>query len=164
MAATVPPPSAPIVTWLAVPSRTTIVSTAQAAAPAVMPMMSGLASGLRAMRWKIAPERPKAAPTRTAAKPRGSRRVRTTKSVSGRPWPTSVATTSPNGIGNSPTASDQANTTRATATSTEVTTSGRTARRAETPRRTDRTTRAPWGPRRVMTVTDPPASGGARGR
>ena len=66
-----PPPSAPIVTWLAVPSRTTIVSTAQAAAPAVTPMMSGLASGLRAMRWKIAPDRPNAAPTRTAANPRG---------------------------------------------------------------------------------------------
>ena len=35
-------------------------NTADALAPASMPMMSGLASGLRARLWKIAPEMPKA--------------------------------------------------------------------------------------------------------
>ena len=44
---------------------TTIMNTAAVDAPAVMPMMSGLASGLRASDWKIAPERPNAAPTST---------------------------------------------------------------------------------------------------
>ena len=42
-----------------VPS-TTMQNTAAALAPASMPMMSGLASGLRARLWKMAPEMPKA--------------------------------------------------------------------------------------------------------
>ena len=48
-----------------------MTNTAAAAAPALMPMMSGLASGLRAMRWKIAPDSPKAAPTSSGGEARG---------------------------------------------------------------------------------------------
>ena len=50
-------------------------TTAAALAPGVMPMMSGLASGLRASVWKIAPETPKAAPTSSPVSARGSRSV-----------------------------------------------------------------------------------------
>ena len=35
-----------------------MANTAKALAPYVTPMMSGLASGLRAMLWKIAPDMP----------------------------------------------------------------------------------------------------------
>ena len=45
---------------------TTITNTALAEAPALMPMMSGLASGLRARLWKIAPDSPSAPPTSSA--------------------------------------------------------------------------------------------------
>ena len=93
----------------------TMTNTAAAAAPALTPMMSGLASGLRARRWKMAPDSPKAAPTSSAVRPRGRRRVRTMKALSSEPPPTRVASTSPIGTGKSPTASDQANTTKATA-------------------------------------------------
>ena len=37
-----------------------------------MPMMSGLASGLRSMVWNVAPETPNAMPTPTAVTARGS--------------------------------------------------------------------------------------------
>ena len=51
-------------------------NTAAALAPASMPMMSGLASGLRAMLWKMAPEIPNAAPTSTAGeRPRQAQRA-----------------------------------------------------------------------------------------
>ena len=43
-----------------------MANTAEVDAPAVIPMMSGDANGLRASDWKIAPDSPKAAPTSTA--------------------------------------------------------------------------------------------------
>ena len=91
-----------------------MTNTAAAAAPALTPMMSGLASGLRASRWKIAPDSPKAAPTSSAVRPRGRRSVRMMKrAVLGcrrRPgWRARRRA----GTGKSPTASDQANTTNA---------------------------------------------------
>ena len=51
----------------------TITATAPTAAPSVTPRMSGLASGLRAKVWVSAPDRPSAAPTRTATRVCGSR-------------------------------------------------------------------------------------------
>ncbi len=39
--------------------------TAAALAPELMPMMSGEASGLRSIVWKVTPASPKAAPART---------------------------------------------------------------------------------------------------
>ena len=46
--------------------------TAAALAPRLTPTMSGLASGLRSVVWKIAPPTPKARPTSTASTARGS--------------------------------------------------------------------------------------------
>ena len=114
-----------------------------------MPMMSGLASGLRAMRWKIAPDRPNAAPTSTAVRPRGRRSVRTMKSVSGWPRPDErrhhVAERDREvADGQRPGEHDAAPRRRAPT----VTTSGRTATRADRPRRAERSTRAPSGARR----------------
>ena len=91
-----------------------MMNTAEADAPAVMPMMSGLASGLRASDWKIAPDSPNAAPTSTAVNARGSRSVRTMKSESGLPKPKMAGTTSRSGIGKSPTLIDTQNTTKPT--------------------------------------------------
>ena len=70
-----PPAVTPDVEW-----STTMQNTAAAPAPASIPMMSGLASGLRAMLWKIAPDSPNAPPTSTAVRARGRRNVRTMKS------------------------------------------------------------------------------------
>lgn len=58
------PPSSP---------STTIPKAAAALAPEEIPMMSGLASGLRSMVWKVTPPRPKLAPHTTASTTRGSR-------------------------------------------------------------------------------------------
>ena len=58
-----------------------------ALAPEVMPMMSGLASGLRTMVWKIAPDMPKATPTSSPMSARGSRSSLTMKSVARSPRP-----------------------------------------------------------------------------
>ena len=63
-------------------SSMTMQNTAAALAPASMPMMSGLASGLRARLWKIAPEMPNATPTSRPVSARGSRSVRTMNSAS----------------------------------------------------------------------------------
>ena len=49
-----------------------IADTAAALAPRLTPTMSGLASGLRSVVWKIAPPIPKAVPTSTASTARGS--------------------------------------------------------------------------------------------
>ena len=49
-----------------------ITVTAAALAPRLTPTMSGLASGLRSVVWKIAPPMPKARPTSTASTARGS--------------------------------------------------------------------------------------------
>ena len=48
-----------------------MANTAATAAPALTPMMSGLASWLLARRWKIAPDSPKAAPTAQAGQAAG---------------------------------------------------------------------------------------------
>jgi hypothetical protein len=112
------------------------MKTADALAPAVMPMMSGLASGLRASNWKTDPERPNALPTSNAATARGSRSVRTMKSASGLPRPATAGMTSRSGMGKSPTLIDTQNTTNVAATST-----------ASTERlcvRPDRSETAPW--------------------
>ena len=66
---------------------TTMQNTAAALAPASMPMMSGLASGLRARLWKIAPDSPNATPTSTPVSARGRRSVRTMNSASSVPVP-----------------------------------------------------------------------------
>jgi hypothetical protein len=49
-----------------------MTDTAAALAPRLTPMMSGLASGLRSVVWKIAPPTPNATPTSTASTARGS--------------------------------------------------------------------------------------------
>ena len=70
---------------------------AAALAPEEMPMMSGLASGLRSMVWKVTPPSPKHAPASTASTARGRRSVPTVKLA---PWtccPRSTARTSPGG-------------------------------------------------------------------
>ena len=76
-----------------------MAKTAAAPAPASMPMMSGLANGLRARLWKMEPETPKAAPTSRPVRARGRRSVRTMKPASSLPAPTRAATTSLSGIG-----------------------------------------------------------------
>src|SRR5215213_2338543 len=50
-----------------------IASTAPSAAPAETPSVSGDASGLRSSAWNTTPARARAAPTRAAARTRGSR-------------------------------------------------------------------------------------------
>ncbi len=50
----------------------TMANTAAALAPMLTPTMSGLASGLRRIVWKIAPPTPNAAPTRIPSTARGS--------------------------------------------------------------------------------------------
>ena len=56
------------------PSRSsvTIAKTAAVLAPRLTPITSGLASALRSVVWKIAPLTPRAAPTMTASRARGS--------------------------------------------------------------------------------------------
>ena len=116
------PTKAPTETWRYEPPTTTIMNTAAALAPDVMPMMSGLASGLRARLWKMAPERPKATPTSRPVRARGSRRVRTMKSASSLPKPKMAGTTSPSGTGKSPTLIDTQKVTKmATASPIETT-------------------------------------------
>ena len=48
-------------------------TTTKAAAPALMPMMPGSASGLRVTPWRIAPLSPSAAPTLSPSSVRGTR-------------------------------------------------------------------------------------------
>ena len=88
------PRSAPAAVTVDDVSSTTMQNTAAALAPESMPMMSGLASGLRAMLWKMAPEIPKAAPTRMAVIARGRRSVRTMNSDCSSPAPKIAGTTS----------------------------------------------------------------------
>src|ERR687893_726915 len=73
MAVSVAPARAPRVTWFDDPCTMTTTKTAQAVAPALMPMMSGLARGVRAMRCRTAPDRPKQAPTRRPTRRRRRR-------------------------------------------------------------------------------------------
>ena len=80
-----------------------IASTAAALAPVVMPTISGLASGLRRMVWKITPESPNAAPERSPAITRGRRTPSTMKSFAASALPvngeSSEAITSASGKG-----------------------------------------------------------------
>ena len=60
-------------------------------APAVMPMMSGLASGLRASVWKIAPGEPeRGADEQRRSAPAAGAASRTMNSASWLPWPKSA--------------------------------------------------------------------------
>ncbi len=97
-------------------------NTAAALAPASIPMMSGLASGLRARLWKMAPEIPNPAPTSTAVRARGRRSVRTMNSASSVPTPRTAGMTSRNGIGKSPTLIDTQNATKIATVRPTVTT------------------------------------------
>ena len=75
----------------------TIAKTAAAPAPELIPMMSGLASGLRSMVWKVTPARPKLIPATTASTARGSRSRPTVKEAPGTSWPRTTRQTSPSG-------------------------------------------------------------------
>ena len=63
----------------------TITETPASAAPAVIPMMSGETSGLRARSWNIAPDTPSASPASSAVSARGSRSSSTMKLVAWSP-------------------------------------------------------------------------------
>ena len=71
--------------------------TAAALAPAEIPMMSGLASGLRSMVWKAAPAAPKASPASRPARARGSRSVPIAKEAPLTCSPDSTRSTSESG-------------------------------------------------------------------
>ena len=128
------------------PLRITITNTAHAAAPALTPMMSGLASGLWARRWKIAPETPNAAPTSTAARPRGRRSVSTMNALSA----AAAAEQRRHHVGDGQREvadrQPQANTTKPTATRATVTVTARASTRVDHPVPGGRTTSRPWAP------------------
>ena len=98
-----------------------------ALALAVMPMMSGLASGLRASVWKSAPDSPRQPPTSTAARMRGTRSSRMTNCVRRSACPTSAARMSPGATDTAPRLSETAATSTistATTTATRVSAEG----------------------------------------
>ena len=103
------------------PPKTTIWSTAAAAAPWMKPTMSGLPSGLRVTLWKIAPLAPSAIPISAPVSARGSRSVSITKLVARSPPPNRVATTSPGGIEISPVPTDHTSSANSSAASTSPT-------------------------------------------
>ncbi len=74
--------------------RMTIERIAAALAPELMPMTSGLASGLRSSVWKVAPATPNAMPASTAVRARGSRSVPTVNEAPVTWSPVSTAMTS----------------------------------------------------------------------
>ncbi len=86
-------PSAPSIPASVPEPAATMSATAAALAPAVTPRMSGLASGLRDAVWVRAPATASAAPTSTAARPRGRRSSRTMNRSSCSPPPASTETT-----------------------------------------------------------------------
>ena len=88
-------------------------------------MKSGEASGLRAMVWNSAPESPKAAPTRTAARARGSRSSPTMNWAAGSPAPKIAGTTSVSGTRKSPIEIERQNRAKPTTASTTPTVSPR---------------------------------------
>ncbi|MNY75806.1 hypothetical protein D3C86_2151920 [compost metagenome] len=77
--------------------------TAAALAPWEMPIISGLAKGLRSRVWKMIPDMAKDMPVSTASVARGRRTLRTIKSTPLSTWPvkgeSSERTTSPGGTG-----------------------------------------------------------------
>lgn len=99
-----------------------MATTAAALAPAVIPMMSGLASGLRTSVWKIAPESPNATPTHTAVTVRGRRRSHTTKVAPSMSAPPTTRRTSTKDTMNAPTHSVRTTSPTVTATRAVVTT------------------------------------------
>lgn len=64
-------------------SRNVRAMTAAADAPRLMPMMSGLASGLRRVVWNIAPAAPNASPARSPIRARGALASMTMKEAPG---------------------------------------------------------------------------------
>lgn len=70
---------------------------AAALAPELMPMMSGLASGLRSIVWKVTPARPKLNPATRARTARGSRSRPTVNDAPGTCSPRTTRSTSPGG-------------------------------------------------------------------
>ena len=102
-------------------------------APPVTPMMSGAARGLRTSVWKISPETPSAIPQPRPTSARGSRRPTMMNSSLNVPEPTSVAATSPSGIGNSPTLTDRAIATTPTTSAPAHTASSRRSSSRENP-------------------------------
>ena len=70
---------------------------AAALAPELMPMMSGLASGLRSIVWNVTPPRPKQIPATTASTVRGIRSVPTVKDAPGTSSPRITRITSDGG-------------------------------------------------------------------
>ena len=76
---------------------TTMAKAAAALAPELMPMTSGLASGLRSIVWKVTPARPKQSPATTASAARGSRSRPTVKDAPGTSSPSTTRGTSPGG-------------------------------------------------------------------
>ena len=84
-------------TALGLRSSTRMPMTAAALAPELMPMTSGLASGLRSIVWNVDPARPNASPTISPVSARGSRSVPTVKDAPSTSAPMITATTSESG-------------------------------------------------------------------
>lgn len=110
-----------LTTVAAAPPEAVTRNTATTPAPPVIPRMSGLASGLRAMDCVIAPETPRAIPTRSPARARGIRRSMMTNSSTCSPRPKIVAITRGTPMGKSPTPTDTQNTRKVAAASSTVT-------------------------------------------
>ncbi|KOG53542.1 hypothetical protein ADK76_27290 [Streptomyces griseoflavus] len=144
------PASAPAETAVPPSPSATMQVAAAALAPEVMPMTSGLASGLRTRLWKIAPDMPNPRPASSPVSTRGSRMSRTNNWLFQSARPVIAPITSGSGTTKSPTTS------RATAVSStaraSTTTTGRARRRRTTPPRTLLV-------RTVTAVTAPPPSG-----
>ncbi len=78
--------------------RTTMAKTAAALAPELMPMMSGLARGLRSMIWKATPASPKLRPASTQRTARGNRNRPTVKAAFDTSSPSSTRITCSGGV------------------------------------------------------------------
>ena len=93
--ATANPPAKPAAVSAAPLSpNTTSPVTAAALAPSVTPITSGLASGLRSMDWKAAPEPPRASPAPSATSAVGSLVSRKMKLAGPRSAPSRIRTAS----------------------------------------------------------------------
>ncbi|CAM5526488.1 hypothetical protein SNARM312S_01327 [Streptomyces narbonensis] len=121
-----------------------MTTSAPTAEPLVKPMMSGLPRGLPVMLCRMAPLTARAAPTQSAVRSRGMRRVLTTKSAMPEPLPVSASTTSPTVRSKSPVVRVMPATARSAARRAAVTATVRP--------RTSRET-APEGVRRTRPLT-----------
>lgn len=108
-------------TAAAVPPDAVTRRTATAPASPVMPRMSGLASGLRATDWVIAPDIPSANPTTRPARARGIRKSMITNSSTCSPRPRMVAITRGSPMEKSPTPMETQKIRKAAAASSRVT-------------------------------------------